>query len=353
MERLLRAFMIAGLFSAKIQNVSADTPTPIATLDLSGLFAPDDRVTLAFGSESQVVLGSLIGKIVAIEFHERALRPSSTSYLIFQRRGFPRGIYASRHGIVSALSRPPQFLAPDLRGSTELPIKSLVPGVPTADTVAEFQGFNSWELFQLWPRFTSIAKGNGEILSHSDDLIVSRTDREIRVQRVTGVIVGSFQVAPRSQCYEKAMLIGGDRLFLSGCKDDSIADFHGNELLKVADPRGWGFRYGVSWDGGRILFDHYTRTTTLLQRWEEYLESIISFGMAPDEQSNGESVRVIDTKTGKTCFDLDSPGHLFGVAGEYHADISPSGALAAVLNAGRLEIYGLPGVCTTAPGSVR
>jgi hypothetical protein len=64
-----------------------------------------------------------------------------------------------------------------------------------------------------------------------------------------------------------------------------------------------------------------------------------------NEQANGERIQVIDTKTGGVCFDWDSKLKPLGLAGEYHADISPSGGLVAVVGWGKLMIYRMPNTC--------
>jgi hypothetical protein len=52
-----------------------------------------------------------------------------------------------------------------------------------------------------------------------------------------------------------------------------------------------------------------------------------------------------DTKTGGVCFDLDSPDRQFGMAGQHHADLSPSGRFVAVVDGNELHVYVLPASC--------
>jgi len=63
-----------------------------------------------------------------------------------------------------------------------------------------------------------------------------------------------------------------------------------------------------------------------------------------DQKSNGESVRVIDTATGKSCFELRGATGLTG-AGEPHADLDPSGQLVAVVTRNSLSVYEVPESC--------
>jgi hypothetical protein len=138
-------------------------------------------------------------------------------------------------------------------------------------------------------------------------------------------------------------------LFLLSCGDYRIVDFNGKVLVKIPAPDGWGSRYGTSLDGGRLLFDQYTRRISTAQRFGERIESAISLGMGPVVASRGEDIRVVDTVTGKMCFELDSPDRLFGIAGQYHADLSPSGHFVAVVVANPttipLSVYQVPAAC--------
>jgi hypothetical protein len=104
--------------------------------------------------------------------------------------------------------------------------------------------------------------------------------------------------------------------------------------------------YRSTADGHRLLFDHYTRRISALQRMAESVESEVTFGMAPIVTSRGEIIRVVDTESGKICFDLDSPNRLLGPEGEPHADISPSGRFIAVTSADKLSLYPIPDVCS-------
>lgn len=83
-----------------------------------------------------------------------------------------------------------------------------------------------------------------------------------------------------------------------------------------------------------------------MQRISEFFESVATLGMGPNVQSTGEEIRVMDTRTGSICFDLDSPDHQFGEAGEHHADLSPSGRYVAVVDGNELRVYALPQACT-------
>jgi hypothetical protein len=190
-----------------------------------------------------------------------------------------------------------------------------------------------------------LRQGTSQLLTLSDDLLVFRTDDEINVERMTGLRLGSFAVPPRSICSARALLLAPNRLYLSGCGPGRVVDFTGKPRADIPEPDGWGFRYGLTQDGHRILFDNYTRRISPLQRMAESVESVLTLGMAPTVTSKGEIIRVVDTDTGKICFDLDTPERLLGPAGEFHADISPSGDVVAVASADKLSIYPLPTAC--------
>jgi hypothetical protein len=223
----------------------------------------------------------------------------------------------------------------------------LVPPVHQGAVVGEYEGFNSWKLYRLVPQLEFVRRGDGEVLSVSDDFVVFRGAQEVRIETVKGDVRGLFQVPPRSTCYARPRIVGPGRLYMADCGPSRIVDFSGKELLKIPSPDGWGFRYGLSLDGSRMLFDYYTRRISVIQRMYESFESLISLGMGPIISSIGEMIRVVDTTNGRVCLDVDSPNRQYGLPGEYHADISPSGRFLALITANRLSVYPIPSVCGT------
>jgi hypothetical protein len=186
----------------------------------------------------------------------------------------------------------------------------------------------------------SVRTGVGQILSISDEFIAHRVGHIIRIETINGTAAGQAN-DPDSNCHVD--LLGGNRLLMN-CNERFVADFHGSKLLGI-NLQGWGFRSGQSQKGERVLFDNYTRTISAAKRISESFESLLSLGMGPPVQPNGETVRVLDTFTGKICFNLES-SKLLGRAGEYHADLSPSGHFVAILSEQTLSIYQLPQTCT-------
>ena len=328
-------------------------PPAAASLDLDGLFVPAAQTTLAFVSDEVIVVGrhpgpngSFSAVIAAVRWRDGKLQLLTTAAFPLERPVFGRGLFPAAHGSVIAQFRPTALLlSEDLKIRAKLPVKVLIPPVPQGAVVAAYEGFKSWKLYRLVPDLAFVRNGAGEVLSVSDDFVVYRGAQDVRVETVQGDAVGQFQVPPRSVC--EAMIIGPRRLYVDGCGPSRIVDFHGKELLKVPSPDGWGFRFGLSLDGSRMLFDYYTRRITVLQRMYEAFESLISLGMGPIITSIGEIIRVVDTTSGKVCLDVDSPDQGFGMAGEYHADISPSGRFLALVTANRLSVYRIPSECGT------
>ena len=333
----------------------ADALAAAASVDLDKLFPGAVRTTLAFLSDEEIAVGrypgsngSLSATIAVFRWRDGKLRLATNQSFSLDRPSFGRGLFSAAHGSVIAQFFPTALLlSADLEIRANLPIKVLVPPVHQGAFVAGYEGFKSWTLYRLVPQFELVRRGNGEILSVSDDVVVSRGEQEVRIETVEGEARGRFQVPLRSVCYSRPSIVGPGKLLISDCGPSRIVDFSGKELLKIPNPDGWGFRYGLSLDGSRMLFDHYTRRTSVLQRTYEAFESLISLGMGPVIDSIGEMIRVVDTTNGGVCLDVDSPKKQFGVPGEYHADISPSGHFLALVTGNRLSIYSIPAVCST------
>jgi hypothetical protein len=102
---------------------------------------------------------------------------------------------------------------------------------------------------------------------------------------------------------------------------------------------------GQSEDGARVLFDRITRHVGLAQRIEEDALILPSMGMSTDGDSpNGELVSVVDTGSGKQCFEWQIKDEFIDELSR-HADIDPSGRLVAIISRGTLGIYRLPDIC--------
>ncbi len=352
MSGSLAALLCSGL------AVAAERPTPIATLDLSRQWPGAVATSLVFASEDTIAIARYPGSdtvsryIITIDWQNSKLQPlTSKSLALYGGGGKFERVYGVSNGrILTAVSPNPQLWSRDLRRLENTPIRVLYPGTPQSGMAADWVNVNEWKLYRVGPPASFVRAGRGEILSVSDALVAVRGDHDLlHIENPTsGAVVGSFQIPSRSVCAGTVTVLGTDRLMLTGCKGEArVVDLTGKERTILPRGDGWGFRYGVSADGGRVLFDNFTRRIPTSQRVTEFVESLVSFGMSPNIESKGEEVRVLDTKTGGICFDLDSPERQFGVAGQYHADLSPSGRFVAVVDGNELSVYMLSASCAT------
>ncbi len=230
----------------------------------------------------------------------------------------------------------------DLKTRQEIPFRILSGMFPRSGVVGEVSDGN-WRTHQVSSSMTVLKEGSGELLSVSDEALVFRLGDEVKTETTEGRLVGSFAIGPGTRGIHVAEFAGKTRLLLND-GNMRIADLNGKQLLKIHQPEGWGFRWGWSSDGTRMLFDHFTRMVPFLDR---AIEKVIDgLGFVMPEESNGETIRVIDAVTGKTCFSLDSPSKLLGQVEGYHGDLSPSGRLVAVATLSEVSIYRIPEACT-------
>lgn len=344
--------LAASLCCCRRIDQSAVEPVAIADLSFDDQTGNTFTSTVSFVSDDLIAIGrhpsqtgNLSGTLTTVQWRGGKLGILKTRS-IAKYRAFSGGLFPAGDGnFISSLEQPSELLSRDLSAISDIPTKFVIPSVAGGTVAGDSHGFESWNIYRLTPAKALLREGVGELLSLSDELLVFRSNDEIRIERMTGQRLGSFAVPPRSTCYARALLLGPDRLYMNGCGPGRIADFTGKTIIEMPEPDGWGFRFGLTPGGHRILFDKYTRRISGLQRIAESVESVLTFGMGPIVTSKGEVIRVIDTNTGKTCFDLDSPEHQLGRDGEFHADISPSGRFVAIASTGKLSIYPLPEVC--------
>ena len=208
----------------------------------------------------------------------------------------------------------------------------------------------SWRLLRLKQTdFEQVAQGAGELLSISGEAVSYRAGDTLVTANLANRQFGAFRLTCPANLGIRADFAGPDRLLLNDCKrDNTLTSFQGREIIKLGPDNGWGFRYGWSADYSRISFDTYTRRILPVQKFSEAVSAVIT-GLAglgaADQSSTGESIRVVDTLTGKRCFGLDIPDLSLGSSGTYHADIDPSGRWLAVVSKRSLDVYPLPKVC--------
>jgi hypothetical protein len=343
--------LAAMLLSCKRPETVASV-VPLATLHLDAL--PENTVgsAIAFASEDLIAVGrhpssfQSPGTITTVRWRDGKLYPLATLVIpkYFSTFG---GLYSAANGsFFSTLTRPPELLSEKLTLIGEIQSKIVFMAFSRPDLVVEEYGQTSWRVLRFSPQGTTVVQhGPTGFLSLSDRLIAYQQGDEIKTETLGGQQVGTFTVMPRASCDLRALIVGVDELFLNDCDSSWIVDLNGKRKIKLPEPDGWGFRYSQSNDGKRMLFDHYTRRVSSVQQVGEFFQAVVTFGAEPNEESTGEIIRVVDTTTGKVCLDLDRPTHQLGMAGEHHADVSPSGDFIAVSERDQVSIYAVPKMC--------
>ena len=216
----------------------------------------------------------------------------------------------------------------------------------TGETFVEQLNGNLWAVYKMGRPPLSIRTGIGRVLSVSDDAVVYVHDGDVHVESLGGKSLGSFQTNRHSERLLSAHILGHDRLWFGTGSRVELRGFDGRLLRKLDREDGWGFREGKTSDGSRLLYDRYTRHVSTAQRIKEDAVAIATIGMGVgDEEANGEKVRVIDTTSGKQCFEWESTTGIL-VAGGYHADIDPAGQFVAIMTRSELRIFRLPKDCS-------
>ncbi|MGA2352925.1 MAG: hypothetical protein ABSG02_00415 [Terriglobales bacterium] len=203
------------------------------------------------------------------------------------------------------------------------------------------QNQHVWVAYKMGPPPERIREGIGAVLSVSNEAVAYLDQGTVHIEGMDGKPLGMFALKARPTI----RFVGHDRLWVESGSEVEIADFNGKLIQTLEKPDGWGFRIGQSSDGSRILYDRYTRHISLAQKAEEDAVAVVTLGVGVgDEGANAEMVQVIDTRSGKKCFEWNSRKNLL-VAGQFHADIDPSGRLIAIMNRTALNIYRSPETC--------
>jgi hypothetical protein len=241
------------------------------------------------------------------------------------------------------------LLDSDLRAPVLIPKATGVrqPFISTTGKTFVKQSPNNWVAYRMGRPSQRIRAGTGLVLSVSDEAVAYLDHGSVEIEGMDGKFLGSFtapsSIVPIIRIVPMVRFLGNDRLWYESGSHIGILDFNGKTLLTLDRPDGWGVRIGQSSDGNRLLFDRYTRHVPLTQRIEE-VAIAAAIGDGPEQKPNGEMVRVIDTGSGKSCFEWNSGTNLL-VLGDLHADIDPSGQLVAIMTRTTLNVYKLPESC--------
>lgn len=194
-----------------------------------------------------------------------------------------------------------------------------------------------------------IPGGHGRLLAHAANLAAYLDRGTIRITGMNGEPLGSFEVVlSRGRASPAISFLGQDRILFQGSGNPEVRDFNGTVLRTLKKPdRALGERTKQSEDGSRLLYDSFTRRVGPAQTIKEKALVVPSMGMSTDgDVPNGEVVRVIDTASGKQCFEWYGKEKLLPPFVD-HADIDPSGRLVAIMTQGTVAILRLPDACPT------
>ena len=189
-----------------------------------------------------------------------------------------------------------------------------------------------------------LAHGGGLLLGYSDSVVVAQDHDTAILENMDGELLATLPMADGPRVSMNAYVVGNDKVLLEQ-SHLTMVNFKGEILYKMRRLDGWGVRIGQSADGSRLLFDQFTRHVGFWRSFDEDAIAIATLGVGVDDEvSNGEAVTVIDSSTGRTCFHWQSKNDLLS-EGQNHADIDPSGKLAAILTVSNIYVYRLPETC--------
>jgi hypothetical protein len=194
-----------------------------------------------------------------------------------------------------------------------------------------------------------IPEGRGRLLAHATNMAAYLDEETVQIQGSDGKLLGSFKVRlSRGKSAPTMSFLGNDRILLNEGGTPVIRDFNGMALRTLKKPgRALGEKTKQSADGSRLLFDSFTRRVGPVQTITDDAIVLPTMGMSSDgDTPNGEMVRVIDTTSGKRCFQWYGVDRLLPPFAD-HADVNPSGRLVAIMTQGTLAVFELPDICAT------
>ena len=325
-------------------------PQPVASLALSESSPSGQEeaawASVAFTSETSIAVGVCLRdffnqkcSLVLVRWQGGALQPFAQTL----RFDLGVSVYPASDGRILAVQRlSPKFVySADLSTVHDLPKELSRFFSQTGKTVAEWAP-GSWKLYHLSDRLEPIREGTGNLQFVSDEVVLIQDGKVMRVETLDGTRLGSFS-APAGGYYASGSM-GNNKLYLDDCKSLRIVDFDGKTLTKMRKECSAGDT-SPSADGRRVLFDFTNHKSSGLKHVLESVQTITTLGMAGPEDVNHEEVRVIDTATGKACFDWHRsfPATLYSRVRS--AAMSPSGEFVAIVEKGKLSIYRLPSDC--------
>ena len=326
------SLQLFAVTSSQVPTGSASPQEPLYKIDLSALDSSMDRPyvqgAIVFLTD-QTLAVSMCGKagcnLATFDFASGNARQVGVINDAPRFRAILRG--RDRGVVLSGVRRGGQMgqvlLDPDLHASQWIP---RVPGVsPTGEEIPE---------------------GQGRLLGHTGNVAAYLDQGTVRIQGLKGKLLGSFDAGSSEKLIPLFCFLGQDRLLFKGAGGLAVRDYNGKVLRTLrGQEQGWGVRIAHSEDGNRLLFDSLTRHVGLVQSMKEKALVLPTMGMSADgEVPNGEMVRVIDTGSGRQCFEWKGKTTLLPLFGS-HADIDPSGRLVAIVTHETLAIYRLPGEC--------
>ena len=350
---MIRASWLAGIF-AIFTLVAQDAPRPLSVVDIASLTPGTSsahgtvKVFTDNGVVSPVPQGATDGANGTVTFlddHTLAVAmcfkatcnvqtfdvADATPRLLGRAQGVERFRHILRYGDSGVLldgikrgkERGAVLLGEDLQPTL------WIPAIPGASASGE-----------------KIPEGRGKLLAYSIDLAAYQDQNTVRIQSPHGEVAAFGIETPKGWSSPTVVFLGGDRILFEGGDGPQIRDLKGAVLQTFKKPEGaMGERTRHSEDGARLLYDSFTRRVGVAQGVKEKAPEMATMGMSADgDAPNGELIRVIDTRTGKACFEWYGNEKLLPPYAD-HADIDPSGRLVAVMTQGSLSIFGLSAGC--------
>jgi len=359
MKRVL--FLFAVVTSCFVTSYASETsrPKPIATLNLSNLLATQGETvsvsSIAFVSDTAIAVGlcqhwlSTNCSLSLIRHEDGVLRP----YAQTSRYRTGMSLHPSSGGQILTTPVgmfPAVLLSADLTTAQDLPSLRLVSR--SGNTAAERWGNTAaerkkgtWKIYRVLPEIELIRQGSKQLEDVSDEAVVLREGDMIRTETIDGKLLGSFYAGPRAKCSESVHFASNDTLYLADCKGARVVSFTGKEEQRLHPPKGWG---DITWssDGRRTLFNRFSRRISIFRNAGEIFVALATMGLGVgDELDNRQEVEVLDTFTGKSCFDWKRSFPENSESLKQGTAISPSGDFVAIAAGGTLAIYRLPAVC--------